>query len=318
MLIVFQGRRKADWCLLEYPRYAVRGEGLKIKLTVLEEVPKAKLKIDLHWLDKDNSGFFTYSRQSFEAFKGNEYVYEWPIKQPSPYEAVFPVVFLSPSGKWNDSLKQAAGQAIFLKDKLPVDFFMANLKERPFFMGYEETIEYQNPSMFRLFLEALLFSLALRLIVYLIILTQNNKAMVEVKALLFILAFVFLIIIVLRISGIDQRLAGFLRRIFHVNQVYHSRRIFQRLGLLSFAGAWLFFQFLVLRYHGFTFNLKLMLLFGALIVLLVFTRYISLHSVDAFYNRRFVAIPVYYGVEFLLFFGLYIAGILHGREIKKS
>jgi hypothetical protein len=119
LLDAMRPREQAAWLRVEAPPHALVGQMLAVRVTLSEPAPDGWLVVDLHAMStrREPLGFLSSSSPQPVAQTTRSYTFEAPVVAADDLGHVQAIVFLSPSGRWEDRLRFAATAAIPVESK---------------------------------------------------------------------------------------------------------------------------------------------------------------------------------------------------------
>jgi hypothetical protein len=107
-------RAQAAWLRVEAPPHALVGQMLSVRVTLTEPTADVWLAVDLHAMStrREPRGFLSSSSPQRVARTTRAYTFEVPVVAADDLGHVQAIVFLSPSGRWEDRLRAASTVAI--------------------------------------------------------------------------------------------------------------------------------------------------------------------------------------------------------------
>jgi len=106
---VLRPRPVSTWIRVETPPHAILGKGFPVRVTLDAPVGNARLAVDLHWLGSRSTarGFLVGSAPQRVDGRRDAYTFELPVDARTDLGQVQVILFLSPSGRWEDRIKAA-------------------------------------------------------------------------------------------------------------------------------------------------------------------------------------------------------------------
>ncbi len=106
---VLRPRPTATWIRVETPPHAILGKGFPVRVTLDAPVRNAQLAVDLHWLGSHSTarGFLVGSPPQRVDARQEPYTFELPVDARPDLGQVQAILFLSPSGRWEDRIEAA-------------------------------------------------------------------------------------------------------------------------------------------------------------------------------------------------------------------
>lgn len=107
-------RAPATLLRVEAPPYAVVGQRLPIRVRLNAPEPGTRLGVDLHWATahREPRGFLSHSPAQRVEGQESTYTFELPASAQDGIGYVYAIVFLSPSGRWEDRIATATSVPI--------------------------------------------------------------------------------------------------------------------------------------------------------------------------------------------------------------
>jgi hypothetical protein len=99
----------AQWCTVSYPRQALINEKMPVRVYYRNITVETKLGMDLHWYEKHRRwrGFLSSAELYPTVHGSGEYTFLTRVEGRSDLKFVSIILFLSPTGNWNDRIKAA-------------------------------------------------------------------------------------------------------------------------------------------------------------------------------------------------------------------
>ena len=99
-----QSRPPAAWLHVEAPRQAIVGESFPVRVTLRNPESGTRLGVDLHWASsrREPRGFLATSPRQAVEERERTYRFDLPVAPREDLGNLFAIVFLSPSGRWDD------------------------------------------------------------------------------------------------------------------------------------------------------------------------------------------------------------------------
>lgn len=106
---VLRPQPMATWIRVETPPHAILGKGFPVRVTLDAPVRSAQLAVDLHWLGSHSTarGFLAGSPPQRVDTRQGAYTFELPVDARTDLGQVQVILFLSPSGRWEDRIESA-------------------------------------------------------------------------------------------------------------------------------------------------------------------------------------------------------------------
>ena len=107
---VLRPRPVSTWIRVETPPHAIPGKGFPVRVTLDAPVGNAQLAVDLHWLGSRSTarGFLAGSPPQRVDGRRDTYTFELPVYARTDLGQVQVILFLSPTGSWEDRIEAAA------------------------------------------------------------------------------------------------------------------------------------------------------------------------------------------------------------------
>jgi len=106
---VLRPRPMATWLRVETPSHAILDKGFPVRVTLDAPVRSAQLAVDLHWLGSRSTarGFLVGSPPQRVDARQEPYTFELPVDTRPDLGQVQIILFLSPTGRWEDRIESA-------------------------------------------------------------------------------------------------------------------------------------------------------------------------------------------------------------------
>lgn len=131
----------ASWLLVEAPAHAIAGQTVPVRVTLTVPAEDTRLAVDLHWTTSrgEPRGFLSSSTPRWVHRHARMYTFEVPVPPQAELGAVTAVLYLSPSGRWEDRT------AVAVTARIPVRKSGPPVPAEPI-SAYEQTGEVPRPA----------------------------------------------------------------------------------------------------------------------------------------------------------------------------
>lgn len=104
----------AKWLRVESPSGALQGVNYIVRVTIADPDSEMYLAVDLHWMNAEKSSLGYLSGTKSVKISSNKNVYEFSVPVPPDKNAayIFPVIYLSKGGSWNDRISAAETEPV--------------------------------------------------------------------------------------------------------------------------------------------------------------------------------------------------------------
>jgi hypothetical protein len=282
---------RAEWLRVEAPRRAVAGKPLRMRVHLAPLSEPTSVCADLHWsARRDGPGRFLASGGSRQAGKaGGDLDFEIMVPPKEGLRFVMGIIFLSPTGRWDNHTLVAATK------RITVDSNTGNEAALPLESLNAQTLgaatDFQSrPARFPRWPSGLLF-LAAAVVTWGALRSANGAARRWCWHLLPIL---LALAGLWETFGLEDWVGAHARAFARTEDVYYTRASFQKVVIsVIIAGAMLFLV-LVRRARG---PGRLLLMVCGLYLGLAAVNLVSLHAIDQFFGLSWHGLSLMRGLK---------------------
>ena len=292
--LVFRGRPESGWLTVDGDAHAVPGLALMLNIRIDPPLPSQLLVADLHWSTRrrEPMGFLTGGRpQRLSGAIGSCRV-EIPVPERDEMGFVQAVVYVSPSGRWEDRIRSASTEPIPVRSAIAAG-------DRPETVHWAVHDHLPDPgsqpsasTSGRALVAALWLFVAVRMAwVYRVPVTNGNARSSRERRWMMVAFCGALLAAAWQALAMDSVLGDDIRRLTIDHRLYFEREWLQKLTTLAIAVgaagviAWLSNSSLSRSTRAVLLGLASLLALSALSI-------VSLHSVDRLADLPFWDMPV--------------------------
>lgn len=111
-IVLDRSERRPGWLRVESPAVAVVGRPLEVRVTLKTAAGAARISCTLHRANAERRGwgFLASAGPARPAAAGRTYTFVFDVPERAETAYAFPLIFLSPTGKWEDGTRAATAQ----------------------------------------------------------------------------------------------------------------------------------------------------------------------------------------------------------------